>query len=168
MNPTRFACLAALPLLLGSVSTQADTPPLSPDIPKSFTMPTQSYDYVKRVAMIPMRDGTKLYTVIMIPKGAKNAPMLLTRTPYNAAKRAEREVSGSVLASLPQGDEVFVAGGQYIRVFQDVRGKHGSEGDYVMTRPLIGPLNNGKVDHSTDAYARLSRPPRTVSHCFRI
>jgi len=37
-------------------------------------------------------------------------------------------------------------------VFQDVRGKHGSEGDYVMTRPLIGPLNNSKVDHSTDAY----------------
>ena len=152
MSPIRSACLAALPFLFGSVSTQADTPPLSPDIPKNFTMPTQSYDYVKRVAMIPMRDGTKLYTVIMIPKGAHNAPMILTRTPYNAAKRAEREVSGGMLASLPQGDEVFVQGGQYIRVFQDVRGKHGSEGDYVMTRPLIGPLNNSKVDHSTDAY----------------
>ena len=35
--------------------------------------------------MIPMRDGVKLYTVIAIPKGAKNAPMVLTRTPYNAA-----------------------------------------------------------------------------------
>ena len=39
-----------------------------------------------------------------------------------------------MLATLPQGDEVFVADG-YIRVFQDVRGKYGSEGDYVMTRP---------------------------------
>ena len=49
MSPIRSACLAALPFLFGSVLTQADTPPLSPDIPKSFTMPTQSYDYVKRV-----------------------------------------------------------------------------------------------------------------------
>jgi predicted acyl esterase len=37
-------------------------------------------------------------------------------------------------------------------VFQDVRGKYGSEGDYVMTRPVRGPLNNTPVDHSTDAY----------------
>jgi putative CocE/NonD family hydrolase len=56
-----------------------------------------------------------------------------------------------MLATLPQGDEVFVAAG-YIRVFQDVRGKYGSEGDYVMTRPLRGPLNPTAVDHSTDAY----------------
>ena len=56
-----------------------------------------------------------------------------------------------MLAMLPQGDEVFVADG-YIRVFQDVRGKYGSEGDYVMTRPLKGPLNDSAVDHSTDAY----------------
>ena len=40
----------------------------------------------------------------------------------------------------------------YIRVFQDVRGKYGSEGDYVMTRPLRGPLNPQRVDHSTDTY----------------
>ena len=56
-----------------------------------------------------------------------------------------------MLATLPQGDEVFVADG-YIRVFQDVRGKYGSEGEYVMTRPLKGPLNSSAVDHSTDAY----------------
>jgi uncharacterized protein len=41
---------------------------------------------------------------------------------------------------LPQGDEVFASEG-YIRVFQDVRGKYGSQGDYVMTRPVRGPLN---------------------------
>ena len=151
MHPIRSACLVALPLLAGAVSAFADTPPLAPDIPKSFTVPTESHDYIKRVVMIPMRDGVKLYTVIMVPKGAAHAPILLTRTPYDAAHRVEREVSGSLLASLPQGDEVFVRGG-YIRVFQDVRGKHGSEGDYVMTRPLRGPLNDSKVDHSTDAY----------------
>src|SRR5207247_1076689 len=56
-----------------------------------------------------------------------------------------------MLATLPLFDEVFVADG-YIRVYQDVRGKYGSEGEYVMTRPLRGPLNDSKVDHSTDAY----------------
>ena len=101
--------------------------------------------------MIPMRDGVKLYTVIVVPKGAKGAPILLTRTPYNAAGRTERAESPRMLATLPQGDEVFVTDG-YIRVFQDVRGKYGSEGDYVMTRPLQGPLNSSNVDHSTDAY----------------
>ena len=129
----------------------AQTAPLTPDIDGHFTVPRDTADYVKRVEMIPMRDGVKLYTVIVVPKGARNAPILLTRTPYNAAGRASRTDSLQMLSILPQGDEVFVAGG-YIRVFQDVRGKYGSEGDYVMTRPLIGPLNNSKVDHSTDAW----------------
>jgi hypothetical protein len=47
--------------------------------------------------------------------------------------------------------EVILEGG-YIRVVQDVRGKYGSEGDYVMTRPLHGPLNPTPVDHATDTY----------------
>jgi len=46
---------------------------------------------------------------------------------------------------------VFVARG-YIRVFQDVRGKYGSEGNYVMTRPVRGPLNPTSTDNVTDAY----------------
>jgi len=113
--------------------------------------PTADFDYEKRDVMIPMRDGVKLFTVVVIPKGAKNAPILFTRTPYDAAGRATRNKSPSMLATLPQGDEVFVADG-YIRVFQDVRGQHGSEGDYEMTRPLRGPLNSTDTDHSTDAY----------------
>jgi putative CocE/NonD family hydrolase len=108
-------------------------------------------DYVKRVVMIPMRDGVKLYTVLMIPKGAHDAPMLLTRTPYNAAKRVMRADSPSLLASLNQGDEVFVKAG-YIRVFQDIRGKYGSEGTYVMTRPPRGPYNPTSTDDTTDAW----------------
>jgi putative CocE/NonD family hydrolase len=127
------------------------TPPLTPDVPAKFTAPTSAYDYVKRDVMIPMRDGIRLHTVIVIPKGAKHAPILLTRTPYNASRRAERNESPHMLSALPEGDEVFVMDG-YIRVFQDVRGKYGSEGEYVMTRPLRGPLNSTQVDHSTDAY----------------
>ncbi len=136
---------------VAAAATLAQTPPMKPDIPAAFTPPTADWDYVKREVMIPMRDGVKLYTFIVIPKGAQRAPIILTRTPYNAAKRAERFVSPHILATLPVGDEVFAPQG-YIRVFQDVRGKYGSEGDYVMTRPLRGPLNDTTVDHSTDAY----------------
>src|SRR6266566_3948062 len=132
-------------------SAGAQTAPLTPDIPSKFDVPTSSYDYVKSEPMIPMRDGVRLHTVIVVPKGARNAPMILTRTPYNATRRTERTQSTHMLAILPEGDEVFAADG-YIRVFQDVRGKYGSEGEYVMTRPLRGPLNASMVDHSTDAY----------------
>ena len=44
----------------------------------------------------------------------------------------------------------MIVEGGYIRVVQDVRGKHGSEGDYVVNRPLRGPLNPTPVDHATD------------------
>jgi uncharacterized protein len=121
------------------------------DIPDTFAVPTASYDYIKREALIPMRDGVKLYTVIVVPKGARNAPMLLTRTPYDADRRAARNQSPHIISEMPQSDEVFVADG-YIRVFQDVRGKYKSEGDYVMTRPVRGPLNSTTTDHTTDAY----------------
>ena len=121
------------------------------DIPASFTVPSAGYDYVKREVMIPMRDGVKLHTVIVVPKGAKSAPMLLTRTPYDASKRAARNESPHMLAEMPQGEGVFVADG-YICVFQDVRGKYKSEGEYVMTRPVRGPLNSTTTDHATDAY----------------
>jgi putative CocE/NonD family hydrolase len=138
--------LVALPQALA-----AQTPPLAPDIPAKFEAPTAADDYVKREAMVPMRDGARLHTVIVVPKGATHAPILLTRTPYNASERATRNRSPRLLATLPLGDEVFAADG-YIRVFQDVRGKYGSEGEYVMTRPLRGPLNASPVDHATDAY----------------
>ncbi|WP_082190394.1 CocE/NonD family hydrolase [Frateuria defendens] len=141
----------AVTAALAAGGAHAQTAPLTPDIPAKFDAPTSANDYVKREVMIPMRDGVKLHTVIVIPKGARHAPILLTRTPYNASGRAERYVSPHMLDTLPQGDEVFVRGG-YIRVFQDVRGKYGSGGDYVMTRPLRGPLNASEVDHSTDAY----------------
>src|SRR5580698_8848917 len=126
-------------------------PQQSGDIPKTFTVPTAAYDYVKREVMIPMRDGVKLYTVIVIPKGVRDAPIVLTRTPYNASKRLARNDSPHMLSILPMSDEVFGADG-YIRVFQDVRGKYKSEGEYVMTRPVRGPLNPAATDHVTDAY----------------
>ncbi len=105
------------------------------DVPREFASKVLQQPYVLRVAMIPMRDGVKLKTYILIPKGARNAPIVLSRTPYQAGAR---------------GDFLFQAG--YIRADQDVRGKYGSEGDYVMTRPVRGPLNPTATDHSTDAW----------------
>jgi putative CocE/NonD family hydrolase len=159
----RAGLLAAAALTaFATTATHAQTPAMTPDVDGKYVAPKDGFDYDKRVVMVPMRDGTKLYTVIVVPKGAKNAPILLTRTPYNAAKRAARNESGSMLSALPQGDEVFVKDG-YIRVFQDIRGKYGSEGDYVMTRPLKGPLNNSEVDHSTDAYDTIEWLTKNVS-----
>ena len=137
--------------LLPLTAAFAQTASLAPDILPKFEASKEGYDYIKRDVMIPMRDGVKLHTVIMIPKGAHGAPIILTRTPYDASKRVARYESPHLLATMPQGDEVFIGEG-YIRVFQDVRGKYGSEGDYVMTRPLRGPLNDSTVDHSTDAW----------------
>ena len=150
---SRILALAAAFALL-AVPALAQTPAgpeISPDIPAKFEKPTARNDWVKRTVMIPMRDGVKLYTVIVMKKGTKDGPILLTRTPYNARKRAERFDSPHITDELAQMDEPFVADG-YIRVYQDIRGKWGSEGDYVVTRPLIGPLNHTKVDHSTDTY----------------
>ncbi len=145
-NFARTLCVLTTPLAFSQEPAHSGG-----DIPKAFTPPTTGHDYIKREVMIPMRDGVKLYTVIVVPKGAKDAPILLTRTPYNASQRAVRNDSPRMLALLPLADEVFVEAG-YIRVFQDVRGKYKSEGDYVMTRPVRGPLNPTATDHVTDAY----------------
>lgn len=140
---------SALGLTGGAVVAQDAFPPS--DIPAKFTPPQDARDYVKREVMIPMRDGTKLYTVIVFPKGTTNAPIVLTRTPYDAKSRANRMDSPHILSTLPQADEAFVKAG-YIRVYQDIRGKYGSEGDYIVTRPVRGDLNKTETDHVTDAY----------------
>ena len=136
-------------LLSVSLAGATPTPPLTPDIPAKVAPPDLA-NFEKRDVMIAMRDGAKLHTVILVPKGAKRAPILLTRTPYDASGRAGHP-NIELASSVGIADDVF-SGGDYIRVYQDVRGKYGSEGDYVMTRPLIGPLNDSTVDHSTDAY----------------
>jgi putative CocE/NonD family hydrolase len=147
--------------LLSAQTAPSLYPALPSETPGKFAPITDSFDYSRRDVMIPMRDGVKLHTVILVPKGARNAPILLTRTPYNATELTSHSQSAhlgpilssgnSGLASYDNATEVIVEGG-YIRVVQDVRGKYGSEGDYVMNRPLHGPRNPTPVDHSTDTY----------------
>lgn len=127
---------------------------LPSETPAQFKAVTDSFDHVRREAMIPMRDGVKLHTVILVPRGARGAPMLLTRTPYDAdnlTSHASSSHLGPNLTGYDNATDVIIEGG-YIRVVQDVRGKHGSEGDYVMNRPLHGPQNPTPVDHATDTY----------------
>jgi hypothetical protein len=147
----RTACLLVSLALISGLSLAATPSSLPSDIPGKFTVDTDSFDYIKREVMIPMRDGVKLKTYILVPKRASKAPMLMTRTPYNAEERVLHFNSPHLAAAVPQMDDTAVAAG-YIIVFQDVRGKYGSEGDYVMTRPPKGPLNPTEVDHATDTY----------------
>jgi uncharacterized protein len=144
---------AALLLILVAVPALSD-PTLPNESPATFTPRVDSFDYTQREVMIPMRDGVNLKTVILVPRGAHRAPILLSRTPYGASSRISKNASAhlSVLIGNSDAAEDAVLNGGYIRVLQDVRGKYGSEGDYIMTRPIRGPLNPTSVDHSTDTY----------------
>jgi hypothetical protein len=155
MNKPLF--LAAL-LLANSLAAQVAPPPKYPALPSEtpakFEQKAADFDYARRDVMIAMRDGVKLHTVILVPRGAKGAPILLTRTPYDATNLTSHSNSshlGPILTGYDNATDVIVDGG-YVRVVQDVRGKYGSEGDYVMNRALQGPQNPTPVDHATDTY----------------
>ena len=157
----RIVSLLALALALfitASCSAQSTPPATYPELPSetpaTLAPVNDSFDFAGRDVMVPMRDGVKLHTVILVPRGAKGAPILLTRTPYDATALTTHSPSshlGPILNGYDNATDVIVEGG-YIRVVQDVRGKHGSEGDYVMNRPLHGPQNPTPVDHATDTY----------------
>ncbi len=157
----KFQSALALAALCAAALSAQQQPPAKPkypglpsEMPAGFKAPTDDFDFIRRDVMIPMRDGVKLHTVILVPKGARNAPILLTRTPYNATALTTHADSPHLAPNLfgyDNATDVIVEGG-YIRVVQDVRGKYGSEGDYVMNRPLRGPLNPTPVDHATDTY----------------
>uniref|UniRef100_B0T5Z6 X-Pro dipeptidyl-peptidase domain protein n=1 Tax=Caulobacter sp. (strain K31) TaxID=366602 RepID=B0T5Z6_CAUSK len=145
--------LAAVSLLLAGPSF-AQTTSLPSETPAVFKPAAERLDYERRDVMIPMRDGVKLHTVILVPRDAKRAPILLTRTPYDATAMTTINATthmADAIAGYDHPVDVVIEGG-YIRVVQDVRGKHGSEGDYVMNRPLKGPLNPTAVDHATDTW----------------
>jgi len=124
---------------------------MTPDVVASYDPIRPDADFIKRVVMIPMRDGVRLYTVILMKKGTKNAPILLSRTPYDAKETTQRTRSQKLTEVLPAMDAEFVED-SYIRVYQDIRGMHHSEGQFIMTRPIAGPLNSTGIDESTDAY----------------
>src|SRR5918911_1451860 len=123
--------LSALVAFVSVNPSLAQTPAqsLPSERPEKFTPTNEGFEYERRDVMIPMRDGVRLHTVILVPKGARRAPILLTRTPYNATALTSHAASahlGPILEGYDNATDVIVEGG-YIRVVQDVRGKHGSE-----------------------------------------
>ncbi len=144
-----------LVLLIAAGSSAAQDPPrvtpMTPDVIDKYEQTLPSADFIRRDAMVPMRDGTKLYTAIVMKKGTTQAPILLSRTPYDAYKSTHRVASQRIVDILEIMDAEFAEDG-YIRVYQDIRGLHRSEGAWVLNRPLAGPLNDTGIDESTDAY----------------
>ncbi len=144
-----FILLFSLSGVLGW--TQVHTPLDPVLLAETLNEDKKNLDFDRREEMIPMRDGAKLFTIILIPRTKEPMPIMLTRTPYGASTRVPPEKGSKLESILPFGDDIF-AGANYIRVFQDIRGKHRSEGNYVMNLPLRGPLNPGSADHSTDTF----------------
>jgi putative CocE/NonD family hydrolase len=151
----RIPTIASLPVILLSLIAAAPPPDdltvqTGTDIPKTWVRPDTRFDYVKREVMIPMRDGVKLHTIIVVPKGAKGLPMLMERTPYDASSFTKVD-SPHMVDAVWSANREWVKDG-YVLVYQDIRGKYGSQGQYVMTRPPVGPLNPSKTDDTTDAW----------------
>jgi len=122
------------------------------DIPRTFKVETEHHNHTRMESMVPMRDGVKLFTLVMIPRTSSGPmPIVLSRTPYSAANRASRAASPDIAMALPAVDEILVRDG-YIRVYQDIRGRYKSQGKYTMTMPVRGPFNSGDVDQVTDTW----------------
>jgi putative CocE/NonD family hydrolase len=127
--------------LLASGRVSAEDKPLRESVPHD--------DFVIREEMVPMRDGAKLYTLIIIPKEKKVAlPLLLRRTPYDATGVLRGHASPRLDVNI--GYEFL--GNDYIYVIQDIRGRFKSEGDYFMYRAPRGSFNNTETDETTDAW----------------
>jgi putative CocE/NonD family hydrolase len=102
-------------------------------------------EYERRELTIPMRDGVRLSAVALVPrKATRPLPILLIRTPFNAAREFGK-------AELPQSLRELGEDG-YIFVTQDIRGRGTSQGAFVTSRPLADPKDPKGVDESTDAW----------------
>lgn len=100
--------------------------------------------FTRADAMIPMRDGARLYTQVFTPtRTGEQFPILLIRTPYGTGQLT----SASLAAAIPE----LTADG-YIFVFQDIRGRFKSEGEFVMLRQPRDPQDKKAIDESTDTY----------------
>jgi len=117
-----LAVHAALAAEMDATSEWVKPIPTGGDIPRKFIPTSDNFDYVKREAMIPMRDGVKLHTVIVVPKAVKRGPIMLDRTPYSADGFTKNK-GGPLLGSTLSQPYAELAQAGYIMVIQDVRGR---------------------------------------------
>ena len=137
MKPIPLAAKLA-PFVLLAAAAAAAAPGLGPQ----GAAPAPEFTTVE--AMVPMRDGVRLHTVVFSPKSAAGPlPFLFMRTPYGVPGSPKALADGTY-------DELVAEG--YIFVFQDIRGRYGSEGTFVMQRPPRDRRDPRAIDESTDAY----------------
>ena len=128
-----------------AASAAAQLPDLSKEVPKEDYVKAH---YTKYEYRIPMRDGKRLFTSVYVPKDASQPyPILIDRTPYSVGPYGEDQYKKQIGPS----DEFEKAG--YIIVYQDVRGRYMSEGDFLEMRPHIDVKKSSKdIDDSSDMY----------------
>jgi hypothetical protein len=117
-----------------------------PIVAKQRHQTDYSTAFEKTEVMIPARDGVKLHTEIYAPKNMTEAlPIILERTPYGLADDAKgySQKLGRYAEMMPDG---------YIFVLQDIRGRYGSEGTFVMQRPIRNSRDAKTIDEGTDTY----------------
>ena len=152
LAPSRAVLCAVAALFMGFLAVAADAAVRAPNPDDDFTLSE---------AMIPMRDGVKLHTLVLTPKAPQGAmPMLLMRTPYNAATRLKVKQVTQLGAMLGPGLAELRG---YIFVFQDIRGRNGSEGEFVLARQTRGPFNATQTDETTDAWDTIDWLVKNVS-----
>lgn len=119
--------------------------PLAPLWAQNSTFVEEHYD--KAEYQVEMRDGVKLYTIVYTPKDqSESYPILMQRTPYSIRPYGQRKRSRLAANQQLEKDK-------YIFVFQDVRGKFMSEGQFVNMRPVLNEYrNNSDVDETTDTW----------------
>ena len=105
--------------------------------------------YAKAEYMIPMRDGVRLYTAVFTPKNKRGGdhPILYMRTPYGCAPYGKKNADfwkQSIYRNYLEAEYIFV--------FQDVRGRWMSEGEFVNVRPFIANKQGSDTDEASDAY----------------
>ena len=111
----------------------------------AFAQDVPDSAYQRTEAMIPMRDGVRLYAAILAPRGvAGPLPVLLLRTPYEADGGWKGGFPGSYVRELAHDGYIFV--------FQDIRGRYKSEGQFAMNRPVRVPGDTARTDEATDSY----------------
>ena len=103
-------------------------------------------NYTKKEAMVQMRDSVSLYTSVYEPIGATDRPVLIVRTPYSCAP-----YGSGWKGDLTEYMQEFLRN-NYIIVFQDVRGRYMSEGEYLNIRPYIRQKASNEIDEASDTY----------------
>ena len=133
----------SLALLLATAAPAAVAQTAAPAVPPAVQVVANPFTFER--VMIPMRDGTRLATVILRPRGVSGPlPILFQRSPYGIPTEAPASITTS-------GGMGWVYRDRYIVVYQSMRGRFGSEGTFTLST-AVHPNDPRATDEATDAY----------------